>query len=47
MAYASENIDSLGQQNILGVWFFSGNLVGLQLKTCFPNACITADVIDS
>lgn len=47
MAYASENINSLGQRNILGVWFFSGNLVGVQLKTRFPNACIAADVIDS
>lgn len=47
MAYAPENINSLGQRNILGVWFFSGNFVGLQLKACFPNACIAADVIDS
>lgn len=29
------------------VWFFSGNLVALRLKTCFPNVCITADVIES
>lgn len=47
MPYTSENINFTGQQNTLGVWFFFDNLVALQLKTCFPNMCITADVIES